>query len=122
MGSLRVLLACGLVACAARGDHRYGRATAVAASTLTARELDQSPSRDLYEAIERLRPKFLRRNARGETPTVVVNGVPAGADALRQLTSADVAEVRLLHGPEAAALYGVVTDGPVIVVTIRSRR
>lgn len=60
-------------------------------------------------------------NLRGETPLLVIDGVPYGNMSLKNLNQDDIESVNVLKGPTAAALYGSRGgSGAVIVTTKRS--
>lgn len=91
-------------------------------------ELNRTAARTLYEALERVRPDFLRgagpTNARGEIslPSVRLNGVSVGApDILKLIQVAEVVDVRYRRPVTALTLYGATCDciGGVIEVTTR---
>ena len=91
-------------------------------------ELTRTGVTTLYEALERVRPDFLRgsgpTSARGETslPSVRLNGVRAGAtDILKLIQVAEVVDVRYRRPVTALTMYGSTCDctGGVIEVTTR---
>jgi hypothetical protein len=91
-------------------------------------ELARTGVTTLYDALQRVRPDFLRgsglTNARGETslPSVRLNGVRAGAlDILKLIQVAEVVDVRYRRPVTALTMYGSTCDciGGVIEVTTR---
>jgi hypothetical protein len=116
------MLVLGLVACETRRERRHSGPSSTTPSVLTRRDLDEWQGRTLYEAMQALRPNFLRRSLRGESPAVLINGQLTGTEALRLHSVAEVVEVRLVREADAAARYGIVHAGPVIVVTLRTLR
>jgi hypothetical protein len=72
-----------------------------------------------YEAIERLRPNWLRAQL-GRVPTVVLAGNP-GEDlsVLRTIRAMDVEEMRLLSPADATTRYGTGYDGGAIIVELQ---
>lgn len=97
------------------------------ATVITAEELDAITVPTVYEAVERLRPQFLRsrgassvRNPQPMMPVVYVGGVRyGGPESLRQLRTSDVQEIRYLNASDATTRYGTDHTGGAIVVTLR---
>ena len=80
----------------------------------------------LYEAIQRLRPQWLRSRgqdlaARSREPTVFWDGVPRGGIAfLYEIQAVDVAEASFLSASDAAMRFGTPAGtGGVILVRTR---
>jgi hypothetical protein len=95
---------------------------------LTAREIATIDVSTAYDAIERLRPLFLR--SRGKTSlsnirnqqyaTVFINGVRNGdISTLRDFPANTVLEVRYYTVAEGAAIFGLQTVGGVINVILK---
>jgi hypothetical protein len=91
-------------------------------------ELQRTGATSLYDALQRVRPDFLRgsgpTSARGEIslPSVRLNGVRVGApDVLRLILVAEVVDVRYRRPVTALTMYGSTCDciGGVIEVTTR---
>ena len=104
------------------------RSSAVDAGRVRGEELGRAGVPSLYEALERLRPEFLRGpgapNAHGEMslPSVRLNGVRAGApDVLKLVQVGEVLDVRYRRPATALTMYGATCDcvGGVIEVTTR---
>lgn len=76
-----------------------------------------------YEAVERLRPHFLRAARGGGTPNVYINGSRSGGIAILRSIRADaVQNIRYLNAVDANFRYGVGNDSGVIEVQLlRSR-
>ncbi len=96
-----------LLGCASSGESSSGSTR----DTLTRADLLETNEETLYEAIQRLRPRWLRArgaNLEGRTlPQVFVDGSPRGdASVLRQIRVLDVTDVRFLSAIDAATLYG----------------
>lgn len=96
-----------LLGCASSGESSSGSTR----DTLTQADLLETNEETLYEAIQRLRPRWLRArgaNFEGRTlPQVFVDGSPRGdASVLRQIRVLDVTDVRFLSAIDAATLYG----------------
>jgi hypothetical protein len=111
-----------LLGCASSGEGSVGSTP----GTLTRAGLLETDEVILYEAIQRLRPRWLRprgANAAGRTlAQVFVDGAPRGdVAALRQIQVIDVIDVRFLSTIDAATQYGTLAGigGAVIVRTGR---
>jgi len=91
---------------------------------ISAEELHESANiGDMWMAIERLRPNWLRgRGGRGGTPVVFVNGQRYGEiAALRGMPVSDVESARLVNAGDATTLYGTGYPGGIIDLRIRRR-
>ena len=96
---------------------------------ITADELAESGAADLYQAVQRLRPQWLRSNGArslggGASGGVVVyqnNAELGGLDALRQIGIGFAAELRYLDGSEASntlpGLGSRMVSGAIVVRT-----
>ena len=87
-----------------------------------------SGSEDLYEAIRRLRPHFIRSRgptstrSTAATATVYIGSTLAGSiDVLHNLRTEHVLEVRYLDPSSATIRYGTNNSGGAIVVTLRTQ-
>jgi hypothetical protein len=100
------------------GTARTGRAN-LPMTVLTMRELGAVTSAaNLYEAIESLRPNFIR--SRGSLASVALDGSLVGqADLLRFMDARTVQEVRIINASEAFFRFGGRASGPVLLVTTR---
>jgi hypothetical protein len=118
----RALLALVVLGCAGR---RAGVPVSPDPDRLTAAELAGAQETSLYEAIRRLRPRFLQ--SRGPTsimlpsfagPAVWVDGtLLGGVEWLSSVLPKDVATVQRLSAWDAATVYGPRFPNGVIVVT-----
>lgn len=72
-----------------------------------------------YQAVERLRPRWLRSRV-GRQAQVVVGGTP-GQDlsALRTIRATDIREMRFVSAADATTRYGTGYDGGAIIVTLK---
>ena len=92
---------------------------------ITAEELAAAAERNVFDAVQRLRPNWLRprgtETALGSVPVVVyVDGMRrGGVDALSSLRLDEVTELRFLDGPDATLRYGTNVGGGVIEVITR---
>lgn len=122
--SSRVLLALfaitlGSTACASGGG--AGGVRRGSSTRITAEELDSVAELDLFAAISRLRPQWLRPGTRGQLPEVVLNGShqPGGAEMLRNIRASDASELEYMSASDATTRYGTGFTGGAIVVTTR---
>ena len=94
---------------------------------ITADDIAGIPVTNAYEAIERLRPLFLR--SRGKTsintpntqyPTVYVDGVRYGdIYSLRNILAPHVHDIRFYNGAESGARFGLQNTAGVIEVKMK---
>ncbi len=111
-----------VVACASGGASTNAQRTD--RNVITETELGTMPTSNLYEAIERLRPNFLRSRgqmsiqaAGSEYAVVYMDGRPYGDIAsLRQITSTQVETVRYYDAPSAQQKFGMISGSGVIEV------
>lgn len=102
------LLAVFAGACASAGGERAGSGTS---TTLSQEELVAAGGNNLYETLDRIRPRWLQARTvmslQGTPqPQVLVylnNSYVGGPDQLRGFQARDVVEVRYLDGPTASA-------------------
>jgi hypothetical protein len=119
-------LTAGLTACASSPDGE--RAARGPRNVLTTEELARVNATNVYDAVQQLRPEFLRtrglmtpQNPDPQTAMVYVNGIRAGGlEALRALRVADVQEVRYLGPSDATTRYGTGHSGGAIEIRTRS--
>ena len=122
MRALSRLSSCGLLllllGCASSGES----SSSSTPNTLTKADLLETDEEILYEAIQHLRPRWLRPrggNLDGRTlAQVFVDGSPRGnVNALGQIRVMDVADVKFLSTIDAATRYGTLAAiGGVILV------
>jgi len=88
---------------------------------LTAEEIGASKRPTIYDAIDRLRPSWLRKDMlTGEEVVVYMDEQNVGgSDKLRDMPSADVAELQYLPHADAVRRWGSDIKGSVIVVSRR---
>ncbi|GAC1517336.1 MAG: hypothetical protein NVS1B4_17170 [Gemmatimonadaceae bacterium] len=120
---LVLLAAAAMLACASAGSG----AARPGSNVLTAADMADFRSENVYSILQRLRPDYLRGNARGATSlggglqkgtVVYVDRVRYGTtDVLRTLSGAKVREVRYYTATEAAMALGTNNSAPVIAVT-----
>ena len=109
-----------LVGCASSGESSSGSPP----DTLTRADLLETDEAILYEAIQRLRPRWLMAkgaNLDGRTRAqVFVDGSPRGdVSSLYQIQVLNVSEVKFLSTIDAATLYGTLAaiGGAILVQT-----
>lgn len=104
-------------ACAASGSGSVRSSS----SLITAEELVPMANFTVYEAVRRLRPRWLQSRAPGQEAVVYMDGTRIGGiEELRILEANQVAEIRYRSGPDATTRYG--TDHGGGTIEIRSRR
>ena len=83
-------------------------------------DLESVPQLSAFQAIQRLRPRWLNTRT-GATPMVHVDGniQMGGADALHNLRAADVQEMRYLNAADATTRFGTNYVSGVILVTTK---
>jgi hypothetical protein len=98
------------------------------ANALVQEDLERLDVSNAYQAVERLRPDWLRsrgpfspRNPQASLPTIYVAGVrqQGGLDALRQVRLGDVREIQYLNSSDATTRYGTDHAGGAILVILR---
>jgi len=96
-------------------------------NVLTREEIAAAPVGNAYEALDRLRPNFLRPHATGGRPAtaypvVFIDGVRRGAlDVLRSVAANSIVEIRYLTAADATTRYGLDVQGGVIDVKLAGR-
>lgn len=102
-----LVLAVTTVGACASGGERLGSSSS---TTLTVEDMEAVPGMNLYEVIDRLRPRWLQirhtMSMSGTPGQIVVfmnNTYLGNPDQLRQFQPRDVLEVRYLDGPQATA-------------------
>jgi hypothetical protein len=93
---------------------------------LTRQEISTITVQNLYEAIQRLRPAFLRARTTsagpGFLPVVFVDGIRKGSpEYLRGIPTAEVSEVRYLTVQDATTRYGMNVEAGVLDVKLMGR-
>lgn len=90
-------------------------------NVLTADEIAASKRPTVYDAVDRLRPNWLRKDMlTGEEVVVYMDEQSlGGSDKLRDMPSVDVAELQYVPHPDAVRRWGSDIKGSVIVVVRR---
>ena len=112
--ALTLLLA--LTACGTTGTNEGTRSGG--RNLITRSELADLPEQNALQAIERLRPRWLRQPL-GRSPVPVINGTPqrsASLSALRSIRVADLREMRYMSASDATTRWGTGFDGGAIII------
>jgi len=122
-GRFSSLLAFTLLLAGCGGGAGGGAAAAAprgSADRIVAAELEAVPQLSAYEAIQRLRPRWLVTRS-GGMPQVHVNGniQMGGVEALRTVRAADIQEIRYLNAADATTRFGTNYVSGAILVTTR---
>lgn len=109
-----------LSAACAPGGQTEGRSSGDR-DRISAAELQQVEVTNLYEAIRRLRPRWLRSRSGGGAPVVFIDNVRAGdITMLEQLYLTTVREVRFISPADATTRWGTgYPNGAIEVITRR---
>lgn len=111
--SALVLLTAG---CASSG----GGAAPPSSTDLTSTELEELGTVSLHDAIQTLRPRWLRNRAPEQDLVVVLDGIrQGGVRVLLNIPVSTVHRVRFLSASDATTLYGTGVWGGVIEVETR---
>jgi len=115
----RLLILLAVAACAGSGRSGPRRDP----NLITLAEMNQVPDRSAYEAIERLRPRWLIARRGGALPGVIWDGRPNyRVDVLRNMPLEQIQEMEYVSALDATTLYGTGYAGGAIRVTSRRRR
>ena len=120
-GRTVLLLLLAVASCTATGNTPGERR---GSGTITRAELDGSSFTSAHNAVEQLRPAWLRRRAAPSLrdsepfPVVYVDGLRRGLiDELRAVATADVVTIRYMSPSDATTLFGIGHTSGVILVT-----
>ena len=124
MRYLHVIALAGAIGCASAASSSEARRNP---TLITAEDIAAIPVTNAYDAIERLRPLFLR--SRGKTsintpntqfPTVYVDGVRYGdLNSLRSILATHVLDIRYYNGAESGARFGLQNTAGVIELRMK---
>lgn len=113
MGAVRRWMAAVLmmtVAAACGPASVQGPAPRGNARLISAQEIEQTPASNVYELVQRLRPAWLQPRAaqgQGGSATVYLGSQAlGGVERLRELSTANLAEIRYLPPVEATSRFG----------------
>jgi hypothetical protein len=96
-------------------------------NVLSREEIAAAPVTTAYDALDRLRPNFLRPHATGGRPAtayavVFIDGVRRGSlEVLRSVAANSIVEIRYLTAADATTRYGLDVEGGVIDVKLFGR-
>ena len=114
-----VLVTAFLAACASGG----GGSPRTARNLITRQEIEATTAADALEAIDRLRPEFLRpRSGSGaglSAPVIYLNGIRASRSQLQALPKDVVLEVAYIESQDATTRYGTGHGAGAVLVTVR---
>ena len=115
---LVLALATALGACATTGAGGTARGSA---NLITLEELEPIANLSAYEAVQRLRPRWLQLRGGTDIPPVIFldGSNMGGPEMLRSIQSSSVREMRYRDGRDATTRYGTGYGGGVIEVTTR---
>ncbi len=110
-------------ACGGRSSH----ATPVDRNRITAEEIANSNAANAYDAVERLRPAFLRtrgtqslQNTDPPTPIVYIDGMRYGAvQTLASIPTLGIVSIEYLSAIDATQRFGIGNDGGAIMITTK---
>lgn len=116
-----------LLAIAACGPTKPGRAAPQSRYLITADEIAKSNASNAYEAVERLRPAFFQtrgsqsiQNTAPPTPMVYVDGMKYGTvQSLMTLPAVTIISIQYMNALDATQRFGIGNDGGAIVVTTK---
>jgi hypothetical protein len=111
------LLATALAACASGSGG--GGTSGGDRNLITAEELAANPVDNAYDAVQRLRPSWLRSRA-GEPPVAVIDGQTRGdIQTLRNYGTSTITSIRYLSPADATMAFG--TGFPAGAIEVRTR-
>jgi hypothetical protein len=116
-----------LLALAACGPTKSGKAAPQNRYLITADEIAKSNASNAYEAVERLRPAFFQtrgsqsiQNTAPPTPVVYVDGMRYGAvQSLMSLPTISIISIQYMNALDATQRFGIGNDGGAILVTTK---
>jgi hypothetical protein len=110
----------GLAGCASGGGSDGGTSARRGPSTRIVQEELQSVTQlDVYSAIQRLRPTWLRTRSGGEPMAHVDGNILGPARGLQAIRAADVQEIQFMNSADATTRFGTNYMNGVILVTTR---
>lgn len=110
----------GLSGCASGGGGDGGASPRRGSSTrIIQEELETVTQLDIYSAIRRLRPAWLRTRSGGEPMAHVDGNILGPASGLQSIRAADVQEIEFMNSSDATTRFGTNYTNGVILVTTR---
>ena len=121
-----VIVAAALVSLAACGA-KTGHVAPQNRNLITADEIAKSNASNAYEAVERLRPAFLRtrgpqsiQNPEPVTPMIYVDGMRFGTlQSLTQVPALGIISIQYLSAIDASQRFGLGNEGGAIIITTK---
>lgn len=115
---LVLALALGLAGCASTGTGGSSRGSA---NLITMEEIEPVANLSAYEAVQRLRPRWLQLRGGTDVPPVVFldGSNMGGPDVLRSIQASTVRQMLFRSGSDATTRYGTGFGGGTIEVTTR---
>ena len=107
------------MACGSGSGRTAGSGTRSNADLITREDLAAVPVVSTYDAIQRLRPRWLQRSGRGVPRVIIDRTQRTTINELRRIRAEDVESLRFLPGRDATTRYGMGFSGGVIEVTLR---
>lgn len=112
--------------CSPRTEGSTAAGPRSASNVLTKQEIATISVETLYEAVQRLRPAFLRARSTsagpGFLPVVYVDGIRKGSpELLRGIRASEVVEIRYLSVQDATTRYGMNVSAGVLDVKLETR-
>ena|SRR6476469_1434573 len=120
------LAATAVIAGCSPASQSSGAGARSSSNVLTRQEISASPYQNAYEAVEKLRPSFLRARPTSAGPNMTaelfVDGIRRGSlEGLRAIPSAEIAEIRYLTVQDATTRYGLNVPAGVLDVKLIGR-
>ena len=110
------------MACTSGSGGTAGSGTRSDPDLITREDLASVIAVTAYDAIQRLRPRWLQRTGRRGVPRVVVARTQrTDVYELQRIRADDVESIRFVSGPDATTRYGTGFGGGAIEVTLRRR-
>lgn len=106
------------MACASSGSADPNAVRSGNRDLITEEDLAALPPSDAYQAVERLRPRWLRRRGTSQLAQLRIDGrlIPAGVTTLRTLRSDMIEEMRFIDSRDATTQFGTGFTGGLIDV------
>jgi hypothetical protein len=119
-----LLLVLALVACASSTGTQSTQSTRRSSNLITAEEIAGTSAKDAFEAVQLLRPQWLRTRGVSSPSSLEAIEIVAyvnssrygGVENLRSIPATNVTEIRYLNSTDATTLYGTGHLGGAIIV------
>lgn len=114
---LPILVLCLLLSACAAGS---SGGTSGGGDTITQEELATVSNLSLFDAVQRLRPRWLQPRGGQDLPRIMMNGSQmGGVEVLRGMQATDVQSMRFLDAQDATTRYGTGYTGGAIELVSR---